>query len=454
MNKIFLSILSVFFVLINVQSYSLAQDNATYKVTFDAAWSRTTHPYQFPFDARWSPVAGITHDAATSMFETGSIATQGIVNMSQTGSRDPLNDELQAIIDGGGAETLINALTRVNPSPDTISFTFDITSSHPYVSMVSMIAPSPDWFVAVRGLNLFEGGAWVESTVVNFVSYDSGSDSGVTFASPNQDTQPREGISLITGLPIFAGGNQATLGRWIIERIDSGSTCDVSGGSLVGGPFKFCVDGTPDNIPANALTISDVSGTNSQWVITDDQGNILGLPPTFSAVNFDEAGDGVCFVYHLSFEDGLEGCFNLSNSTYIDRQSDAETCNPNETATYQVIFDAKWSEVTHPFEFPGEEPNEARWSPVVGMTHNAATRFFLDGAQASQGIVNMSQTGSRDPLNDEIDQFIVDGGAEFRVNATTRVRPSPDTINFNFDITSSHPNLSLVSMIAPSPDWK
>jgi len=203
MNKIFLSFLSVFFVLLNVQSYSLAQDNATYKVTFDAAWSRTTHPYQFPFDARWSPVAGITHDAATEMFETGSIATQGIVNMSQTGSRDPLNAELQAMIDGGGAETLINALTRVSPSPDTISFTFDITSSHPYLSMVSMIAPSPDWFVAVRGLNLFENGEWTESTIVNFVSYDSGSDSGVTFASPNEDTQPREGISLITGPPIL-----------------------------------------------------------------------------------------------------------------------------------------------------------------------------------------------------------------------------------------------------------
>ena len=88
------------------------------------------------------------------------------------------------------------------------------------------------------------------------------------------------------------------------------------------------------------------------------------------------------------------------------------------------------------------------------MTHNAETQFFVDGTVASQGIVNMSQTGSRDPLNDEIDnRFIGTGGAQYRVNATTRVRPSPDTVSFEFNISSSHPQLSLVSMIAPSPDW-
>ena len=76
------------------QTTSFAQSTATYKVTFDAAWSRTTHPYQFPFDARWSPPVGLTHNTSVSLFETGATASQGIVNMSQTGSRDPLNDEL------------------------------------------------------------------------------------------------------------------------------------------------------------------------------------------------------------------------------------------------------------------------------------------------------------------------------------------------------------------------
>ena len=114
------------------------ETTATYQLTFDAAWSRTTHPYQFPFDARWSPVVGLTHNENASLFEAGAEATQGIVNMSQTGSRDPLNDEIDAIIATGGGEYRVNAMTRVNPSPDTITTTFEMSSSHPYVSLTSM----------------------------------------------------------------------------------------------------------------------------------------------------------------------------------------------------------------------------------------------------------------------------------------------------------------------------
>jgi len=107
-----------------------------------------------------------------------------------------------------------------------------------------------------------------------------------------------------------------------------------AGGTLEGGPFEFCVgDGEADNIDAGAITLSGNSGSNSQWVITDDQGNILGLPPSYEAVNFDEAPAGTCLVWHLSFEDGLmgaevgnnaselTGCFNLSNSIEVIRNS-------------------------------------------------------------------------------------------------------------------------------------
>ena len=325
-------------------SLSAQEFTATYRLTFDAAWSRTTHPFEFPSDARWSPVVGLTHNENASLFETGEIATQGIVNMSQTGSRDPLNDEIDVMIALGGGEFRVNAQTRVNPSPDTITTTFEVSSSHPYLSLVSMIAPSPDWFVALRNLNLFENGAWVESKIVQFSPYDSGSDSGISFASPNFDTQPREGIAPITDGPIFANGQNASLGVWRLERIDLGTTCSVSGGSLVGGPFEFCVDGTPDNIPVDAITVTDVEGANSQWVVTDDRGYILGLPPSFTAPDFDAAGVGVCFIYHLAYEDGLigleagnniadfQGCFSLSNGTYVNRKS----CAPSVGAVYAM----------------------------------------------------------------------------------------------------------------------
>ena len=268
----------------------------------------------------------MTHNAETHLFETGMIATDGIVIMAQSGSRNELNDEIEDVIDDGGAEFLING-GGIAQSPDVIDFEFDITSTHPYVSMTSMVAPSPDWFVALRDLNLFENGEWVESRIFQFHIYDAGSDSGVTFTSSNENTDPREGISIFEDFPLFIDGESSSLGLWRIERVDNDSECDVNGGELEGGPFEFCVNGTADNIPAGAITVDDVSGSNSQWIITDEQGDILGLPNSYTDVNFDAAGVGICYIWHLSYEDGisglsmgnnledLTGCFNLSNST-------------------------------------------------------------------------------------------------------------------------------------------
>jgi len=107
---------------------------------------------------------------------------------------------------------------------------------------------------------------------------------------------------------------------------------DVRGGTLTGGPFEFCVgDGVADNLAPGAITLSGNAGTNSQWIVTDEVGNILGLPPMPSAVDFDGAGPGVCQVWHLSFEgtvnglamgsntNDLDGCFNLSNPVAVIR---------------------------------------------------------------------------------------------------------------------------------------
>jgi len=61
--------------------------------------------------------------------------------------------------------------------------------------------------------------------------------------------------------------------------IDS-MTCNISGGTIEGGPFEFCVGDTiADQIPADSILLNDNTGTNSQWLVTDSAGiTILGLP--------------------------------------------------------------------------------------------------------------------------------------------------------------------------------
>jgi hypothetical protein len=109
----------------------------------------------------------------------------------------------------------------------------------------------------------------------------------------------------------------------------------LDAGTLSGGPFIFTVDGTPDMVSDITLDSINLNGSNQTYVITDDALNILGLPPTLTAVegvNFDEAGVGVCYIWHLTYEDSiigleagknagdLDGFFDLSNFIKVTRE--------------------------------------------------------------------------------------------------------------------------------------
>ncbi len=119
----------------------------------------------------------------------------------------------------------------------------------------------------------------------------------------------------------------------IVPNCGDSNPPQVDGGIISGGPFDFTVsDGVIDNVSGIALTGN--IGTNSTWVITNANNDILGLPATLSAlenVNFDTTGSGVCLIWYLSFEDGLQGLlqggnisdlvgnFDLSNSISVNR---------------------------------------------------------------------------------------------------------------------------------------
>ena len=63
---------------------------------------------------------------------------------------------------------------------------------------MTMLAPSPDWILGVHGLNMVQGGEFVEEMTIDLSLYDAGTDSGVSYESPDLDTQPRGTITLVT----------------------------------------------------------------------------------------------------------------------------------------------------------------------------------------------------------------------------------------------------------------
>ncbi|WP_378176768.1 hypothetical protein [Aquimarina sp. SS2-1] len=140
----------------------------------------------------------------------------------------------------------------------------------------------------------------------------------------------------VSGLAMGMNANNVTGDFALSNSITVTRNCNTSAGVLSGGPYTFTVDGTPDMVSGLMLDSSNAAGPNSTWVITDDQGTILGLPPTLEAVegvNFDEAGAGVCLIWYLRYENGvqglevdmnandLSGCFSLSNSITVTRNS-------------------------------------------------------------------------------------------------------------------------------------
>ena len=73
-----------------------------------------------------------------------------------------------------------------------------VNDDYPLVSVITMIAPSPDWFVGVHDLNLCGGESFRDRVSSDVFVYDSGTDSGTKFDSLNSVTNPPAKIFRIT----------------------------------------------------------------------------------------------------------------------------------------------------------------------------------------------------------------------------------------------------------------
>ena len=188
-----------------------AQDlgRAVYDVTFDSSWSNATHPGAFPGNAHYSPLIGAVHGDGVTFWEPGGLATNGIEQMAELGATSALRGEVNAAISSGLARSVVQGSGLNSPASTTLSITLD--ADHPLLTLVTMVAPSPDWFVGVSGISLLENGLWVDELSVSLVAWDSGTDSGTTFTAGNFNTSPAEPIQLVTDVPSLASIPLATL---------------------------------------------------------------------------------------------------------------------------------------------------------------------------------------------------------------------------------------------------
>ena len=179
---------------------TVTERSTSYTVVFRSTWSAETHPTDFPTNPHFSGLIGGTHDSRVTFWAEAALASSGIRNMAETGSKEPLTTEVGVAIGAGTAAALLSG-GGISPSPAGVELVFVVTVEHSLVTLVSMIAPSPDWFVGVHDLALLEEGQWVEEVVVQLLPYDAGTDSGVTFTSANEITDPPVGVARIQVSP-------------------------------------------------------------------------------------------------------------------------------------------------------------------------------------------------------------------------------------------------------------
>jgi len=199
-----------------VPSASPAAARARYVVTFDATWHESTHAV--PPNPHFSGLIGGTHGEGVRFWEAGGIASEGVKRMAEVGAQSPLDEEVVAAMAAGTAEALL-AGENLRGSPGSTQLEFEVSRAFPLVTLVTMVAPSPDWFVGVSALSLFENGDWVREKEVALTPWDAGTDSGVNFVSTNRPTRPRQPISRITNAPLAVSGVAAPLGRFTFRRL-------------------------------------------------------------------------------------------------------------------------------------------------------------------------------------------------------------------------------------------
>jgi hypothetical protein len=173
-----------------------AAEPVGYKVTVKVEWSPDSHPIEYPNAAHWSGMFVVTHNDRYSLFADGGTATTGLALLATNGRFNILLAEF----DEAERRRRVTSNLVVPPprgGSGEFSFSIQMTPEFPMVSFATMLAPSPDWIAGGSGIALYDGTAWIERISLPIFVWDAGADSGASFTSSNEETQPRESVRLL-----------------------------------------------------------------------------------------------------------------------------------------------------------------------------------------------------------------------------------------------------------------
>lgn len=216
-NKGYIMLILLFITAISCSKEKTALYQEVFEVELVSNWSKTTHPTDFPSNAHFSPMIGLSHLAGVDVINVGLTATKGVKSMAETGSTTLLIKEFDALhVQTYSLDTLVG---KGFSSPGSNKAEIGVEKGRHMVSIFSMIAPSPDWFVAAS-VSLIDpiDGKWYDEIIVHATAYDAGTDSGESFTSPNSPSDST--IQRIQNGPLTEGNDTVNnIAKFIFRRV-------------------------------------------------------------------------------------------------------------------------------------------------------------------------------------------------------------------------------------------
>lgn len=281
------------------------QSRASYTITFTSVWdSETNDPTNgnstvtLPGNAHWSDLVGATHNNSVALLEMGGFATTGVKNVAEIGNNTAIMNEVQAFINAGNADQYLQApFDDFAPRTFATHMNIEVSEDYPLLSLLAMIAPSPDWMIAVNSINLRDGNAWVQNLNIPLFPYDAGTDSGTSYTSGNQATTPAQPITSLINVTPFNDKPIGTLTITFNETLSVGEL-EVSKVDVFANPSNDLVTITSNTSNAvNNAMIYDVLGKQVATIKNQDRNTQL----VFDASRLRKG----IYLVRLILQDGL-----------------------------------------------------------------------------------------------------------------------------------------------------
>lgn len=185
------------------------QNSATYSCTLTNLWSANKHPVGYDSSvansAHWSPPVLATHGEDYEIWAPKAMASPGVEGVAETGSTPRLQNEIEAAqADGIAGEFVIgNNQFNADDSPQIFE-DIQLTPNFPFLSTISMVAPSPDWFTGIYNFSPVDeepntdNVVWYESFGIATYPWDAGTEVGDTYSINNSPQVPQLAISQLT----------------------------------------------------------------------------------------------------------------------------------------------------------------------------------------------------------------------------------------------------------------